>query len=387
MNIIETIRDRKPPMRTDSDFVYLYHVKELIKERTAPLLTIPREELLRYMEGTEYKDYSNFRERCRQWAQGIIGDFYLSMLAKLGISLEEIRACIALDHEESRTAVSLPFSASTCRIQLNACANEYRIAIPGPGTGDDALSWVQGSISPWADAYIELNSRTYYIHRNECTIVRHEPYVKITKTSVLFRQKEHRSPITGIRARALPYVLSDAEFIFMNIDILLNGLDAIIAEPRYKNTVLGFASAGLAYFGGVPVTLGLLAELWREGLSETCPYCGGRAYIHSAGASPLSGSNVFRAFCPACRTPVIGSSARGASLARAFVNRYRSSGYGRSTDGIDIDSIIIELAQAQKTAVCGGRGYVIASSEEHEAQFGMSLKKGGPVIALDTVTA
>jgi hypothetical protein len=56
------------------------------------------------------------------------------------------------------------------------------------------------------------------------------------------------------------------------------------------------------------IPLGVLLLLWKDGtFLQTCPECGGTAYIAGFGGSPLSGTNSWWGGCPSCGKRVRGS--------------------------------------------------------------------------------
>jgi hypothetical protein len=95
------------------------------------------------------------------------------------------------------------------------------------------------------------------------------------------------------------------EFILFreNFNLILEYGDFIIKKPELYYSALSGFSINLAYFGGHQAPLGVLLELWRDGILVCqCEICGGKFYIFCAGGSPLSGTNRCTGICEKCKT-------------------------------------------------------------------------------------
>jgi len=87
-----------------------------------------------------------------------------------------------------------------------------------------------------------------------------------------------------------------------NLDLILENTDLIINNPELFHTSFNRTSINLAYLGGNHAPLGVLLQLWRDGiLVDECNVCSGKLYIFCAGGSPLSGSNGCIGICGACK--------------------------------------------------------------------------------------
>ena len=87
-----------------------------------------------------------------------------------------------------------------------------------------------------------------------------------------------------------------------NLELIQKNADLVMERPEFFYIRHSWMLVGGIYVGAKYIPLGVLLKLWQGGrwLGE-CPDCGGRAYIFTAGGSPLSGRHYTLAACPACR--------------------------------------------------------------------------------------
>ncbi len=87
-----------------------------------------------------------------------------------------------------------------------------------------------------------------------------------------------------------------------NLDLILESADLIINTPELYYASFNAANINLAYLGGHQAPIGVLLQLWKDGiLMGKCPKCYGKVYIFCAGGSPLSGSHSCLGICRDCR--------------------------------------------------------------------------------------
>lgn len=93
----------------------------------------------------------------------------------------------------------------------------------------------------------------------------------------------------------------DKELFIANYQLFWENRERIFATPELYDAKLSFPALSCAYFGGGPLSLGILLELWDAGYwTAPCPECGGTCRVTYWCGSPLSGMNYWWGFCLDC---------------------------------------------------------------------------------------
>lgn len=96
--------------------------------------------------------------------------------------------------------------------------------------------------------------------------------------------------------------VKDFELFRGNLELILENAKFIINTPELYYASFNGATINLAYMGGHQAPVGVLLELWNEGLLvDQCEKCNGSLYIFCAGGSPLSGQNKCSGICRNCK--------------------------------------------------------------------------------------
>lgn len=361
-SLLHKIIDNKPEIKTDNNFIYMYHTKEYLKEKFSIFQSMTKESLKIYAQETYFKDIDNFVNNLKRWTSGNIdGQFPYALLNNFNIELGQLYQCIELDKIESEKAIHLPCNY-TCFAHITDFSN-IELEFPREiHTEKEAVDYIHTTLSPWANVNIKQNTKEYRIKKNECIITYKEPYIKMHKDSISFNSYMRDIPYINLRTIIddYPLILTEYEFFLINFRTIIENLDIIINTPKYYNVIFDFAYSGFSLSGGKSIYLGHLAQCWQEGvLYEKCNRCNGRNYVFKAGASSLgTGNNIYWGYCADCNSIQSGTSEQK-SIHAGRLSRSRKM--ENINSDIDLETAIIELS---KNKPCNGRKYRLLNKQK-----------------------